>query len=64
MTCPSRGRNKRGEFVYISVVAARSINISIVTPIIKYGMIYHKTYERAVNGGDFIILLKEINKFC
>ena len=30
----------------------------------KYGMIYHKIHERAVNGEDFKISLKEINTCC
>ncbi|KAF7685235.1 hypothetical protein CDIK_4017 [Cucumispora dikerogammari] len=30
----------------------------------KYGMIYHKIQERAVNGEDFKIALKKINEAC
>ncbi|KAF7685203.1 hypothetical protein CDIK_4047 [Cucumispora dikerogammari] len=28
----------------------------------KYGMLYHKIHERAVNGNDFILTLKKINE--
>lgn len=64
VTRPSRGRSMRGESAYLSVTAARSRNISVVAAMNKYGMIYHKIHERAVNGEDFKVSLKEINESC
>ncbi|TBT99772.1 DDE-like endonuclease, partial [Hamiltosporidium magnivora] len=59
-----RGRNMRGESAYLSVTAARSRNISVVAAMNKYGMIYYKIHERAVNGEDFKLFIKEINESC
>ncbi|TBU11052.1 DDE-like endonuclease, partial [Hamiltosporidium tvaerminnensis] len=64
VTRPSRGRNMRGESAYLSVTAARSRNISVVAAMNKYGMIYYKIHERAVNGEDFKLFIKEINESC
>ncbi|TBU11953.1 DDE-like endonuclease [Hamiltosporidium tvaerminnensis] len=64
VTRPSRGRNMRGESAYLSVTAARSKNISVVAAMNKYGMIYHKIHEKAVNGEDFKLFIKEINESC
>ncbi|TBU20508.1 DDE-like endonuclease, partial [Hamiltosporidium tvaerminnensis] len=64
VTRPSRGRNMRGASAYLSVTAARSRNISVVAAMNKYGMIYHKIHERAVNGEDFKLSIKEINESC
>ncbi|TBU21016.1 DDE-like endonuclease [Hamiltosporidium tvaerminnensis] len=64
VTRPSRGRNMRGESAYLSVTAARSRNISVVAAMNKYGMIYHKIHERAVNGEDFKLFIKEIYESC
>ncbi|KAF7684815.1 hypothetical protein CDIK_4436, partial [Cucumispora dikerogammari] len=64
VTRPSRKRSAQGESAYLSVPAARSRNISVVAAMNKYGMIYHKIQERAVNGEDFKIALKEINEAC
>ncbi|TBT97371.1 DDE-like endonuclease, partial [Hamiltosporidium magnivora] len=61
---PGRGHNMRGESAYLSVTAARSRNISVVAAINKYGMIYYKIHERAVNGEDLKLSIKEINKSC
>ncbi|TBT96776.1 DDE-like endonuclease [Hamiltosporidium tvaerminnensis] len=54
----------RGASAYLSVTAARSRNISVVAAMNKYGMIYHKIHERAVNGEDFRLFIKEINESC
>ncbi|TBU11490.1 DDE-like endonuclease [Hamiltosporidium tvaerminnensis] len=54
----------RGESAYLSVTAARSRNISVVAAMNKYGMIYYKIHERAVNGEDFKLFIKEINESC
>ncbi|TBU20507.1 DDE-like endonuclease [Hamiltosporidium tvaerminnensis] len=62
VTRPSRGRNMRGASAYLSVTAARSRNISVVAAMNKYGMIYYKIHERAVNGEDFKLFFKEINE--
>ncbi|TBU10108.1 DDE-like endonuclease, partial [Hamiltosporidium tvaerminnensis] len=48
LTRPSRGRR----------------NISAVAAVNKYVRIYHKIHERAVNGEDFKLSIKEINESC
>ncbi|KAF7685661.1 hypothetical protein CDIK_3590, partial [Cucumispora dikerogammari] len=62
VTRPSRGRSRVGESAFLNVPADRSQNILVVAAMTKYGMLYHKIYERAVNGNDFILALKEINE--
>ncbi|KAF7677995.1 hypothetical protein CDIK_4501, partial [Cucumispora dikerogammari] len=64
VTRPSRGRSTRGESAYISVLAARSRNISVIAAMNKYGMIYHLIQERTVNEEDFKNSLKEIKESC
>ncbi|TBU10378.1 reverse transcriptase [Hamiltosporidium tvaerminnensis] len=64
VTRPSRGRNMRGESAYLSVTAARNRNILVVAAMNKYGLIYHKIHERAVNCEDFKLSIKEINESC
>ncbi|KAG0441934.1 hypothetical protein DMUE_0679 [Dictyocoela muelleri] len=53
---PKRGRSKIRTSTYVSVRAAKSRNISVVAAMNKYGMIYHKIHDRALNGENF--------KFC
>ncbi|TBU20097.1 hypothetical protein CWI38_0133p0020 [Hamiltosporidium tvaerminnensis] len=50
------------ESAYLSVTEARSRNISVVAVMNKYGMIYHKIHERAVNDEDLELSIKEINE--
>ncbi|TBU07224.1 hypothetical protein CWI36_0306p0010 [Hamiltosporidium magnivora] len=64
VTRPSRCRHMRGESAYLSVTEARSRNISVVAVMNKYGMIYHKIHERAVNDEDLKLSIKEINESC
>ncbi len=64
MTRPSRGRSRSGESAYLTVPAARSRNISVIAAMNKYGMVYHKIQERAVNGEDFNSSLKDTNNSC
>ncbi|TBU11583.1 DDE-like endonuclease [Hamiltosporidium tvaerminnensis] len=64
VTRPSRGRNMRSGSAYLSVTALRGRNISVVAAMNKYGRIYHKIHERAVNGEDFKLFIKEINESC
>ncbi|TBU11544.1 hypothetical protein CWI38_1149p0020 [Hamiltosporidium tvaerminnensis] len=52
------------ESAYLSVTEARSRNISVVAVMNKYGMIYHKIHERAVNDEDLKLSIKEINESC
>ncbi|KAG0432496.1 hypothetical protein DMUE_5493, partial [Dictyocoela muelleri] len=61
---PSKGRSKSGDSAYVSVPASRSRNISIIAAMNKYGMIFHKIHERAVNGEDFKASLREIKEAC
>ncbi|TBU00953.1 putative DDE endonuclease, partial [Hamiltosporidium magnivora] len=49
---------------YLSVTAARSRNISVVATMNRYGMIYHKIREKAANGKDIKLSIKEINQSC
>lgn len=63
-TRPKRGRSRRGHSAYLSVPAARSRNISVVAAMNKYGMIFHKIHEKAVNGEDFKEALKEMHDAC
>ncbi|KAF7684824.1 hypothetical protein CDIK_4427, partial [Cucumispora dikerogammari] len=49
VTRPCEGRSAQRKSAYLSVSAARSRNISVVTDMNKYGMVYHKIQERAVN---------------
>ncbi|TBU10591.1 DDE-like endonuclease, partial [Hamiltosporidium tvaerminnensis] len=58
---PIRGRNIRSESAYLSVTAARSRNISEVSAMNKYGMIYHKIHERVINDEDFKLFFKDIH---
>ncbi|TBU10703.1 hypothetical protein CWI38_1598p0010 [Hamiltosporidium tvaerminnensis] len=54
----------RSESAYLSVTAARTRNISVVAAMNKYGMIYHKIHERAINDEDLKLYIKEINESC
>ncbi|TBU00184.1 putative DDE endonuclease [Hamiltosporidium tvaerminnensis] len=54
----------RGKSAYLSVTAARSRNISVVATMNRYGMIYHKIREKAANGKDIKLSIKEINQSC
>jgi len=64
VTRPRRGRSRGGQSAYVTVPAARSRNISVVAAMNKYGMIFHKINERAVNGEDFKEALKELKVAC
>ena len=57
---PKRGRSRQGTSAYVTVSAAKSRNISIVAAMKKYGMIFHKVYEKAVTGEDFKQCLIEL----
>ena len=48
----------------MSVSAARSRNISVVAAMNKYGMVFHKIHEKAVNEENFKDALKEIHRAC
>ena len=48
----------------MSVSAARSRNISVVAAMNKYGMVFHKIHEKAVNEKNFKDALKEIHHAC
>ncbi|KAK1350757.1 hypothetical protein LUQ84_000036 [Hamiltosporidium tvaerminnensis] len=54
----------RSESAYLSATAARSRNISEVSAMNKYGMIYHKIHERAINDEDFKLFFKDIHLSC
>ena len=64
VTCPKRGHSKTGCFSYVNVSAARSQNISVLAAMNKYGMIYHKMFNQALNGKDFKSALTEIKDKC
>ncbi|XP_029657634.1 uncharacterized protein LOC115231855 [Octopus sinensis] len=64
VTRPSRGRSKAGHSAYLSVSASRSRNISVVAAMNKYGMLFHKIHDKAVNGEDFKTVLLEIKALC
>ena len=64
VTRPKRGRAARGVSPFLSVSAARSRNISVVAAMNKYGMIYFKVHDKAVNGEDFKECLIELKAAC
>lgn len=64
VTRPKRGRAARGNSAYLHVSAARSRNISVVAAMNKYGMIFHKIHNKAVNGEDFKECLMELKAEC
>ena len=43
---PKRGRSRQGTSPYVTVNAARSRNISVVTAMNKYRMIYYKIHDK------------------
>ena len=61
---PKKGRSIVGSSPYVSVSAARSRNISVVAAMNKYGLIYHKIHNTAVNGEDFKTCLIELKNQC
>ena len=64
VTRPKRGRAARGASPFLSVSAARSRNISVVAAMNKYGMVYHKIHDKAVNGENFRDCLVELKDAC
>ena len=57
---PRRGRSRQDTSAYVTVSAAKSRNISVVAAMNKYGMIFHKVYDKAVTGEDFKQCLIEL----
>ena len=64
VTRSKRGRSKPGSSPYVSASAARSQNISVLAAMNKYGMIYHKVFNQALNSKDFKSALTEIKDKC
>ena len=60
---PKKGHLIAGSYPYVSVSAARS-HISVVAAMNKYGMIYHKIHNNAVNGKMFKTFLIEFKNAC
>ncbi|TBT96612.1 hypothetical protein CWI36_3514p0010 [Hamiltosporidium magnivora] len=58
--------NDDKNFVFLDEVGFVVVTriISIIAAMNKYGMIYHKIYERAVNDEDLKLSIKEINESC
>ena len=50
---PSRGRAFRGQSAFLNVSAARTRNISVIAAMNRYGMIFNKIFDKALNGDDF-----------
>ncbi|TBU13171.1 hypothetical protein CWI38_0512p0060, partial [Hamiltosporidium tvaerminnensis] len=57
-----KGRNNRDESGYLSLTASRCRNITVVVAMNKYGMIYHKIHDNAVNNEDFKLSIKRFVK--
>ena len=57
---PRRGKLKQGTSAYVTVFTAKSRNISVIAARNKYGMIFHKIYDKAVTGEDFKHCLIEL----
>ena len=57
---PKRGRSRQDNSAYVTVSAAKSRNVSVVAAMNKYGMIFHKVYDKAVTGEDFKQCLLEL----
>ena len=60
MSRPRRGRSRQGISAYVTVSAAKSQNILVVAAINKYGMIFHKVYDKAITKEDFKQCLIEL----
>ncbi|KII70224.1 hypothetical protein RF11_08286 [Thelohanellus kitauei] len=58
---PSR-KNTRNK--YVKVPAPVCKNVFLVVAMNKYGILYHKIHEQAVNGDDFKELLRNLNSIC
>jgi len=63
-TRPSKRRALIGVSPYVNVTNARSRNISIVASMNKYGMIYYKIHDSAINGETFKLFLSELHAKC
>ena len=60
VSCPRREKLRHGTSAYVTVSAAKSQNISVVAAMNKYGMIFHKVYDKAITGEDFKQCLIEV----
>lgn len=59
-----KGRSKIGTSPCVTVSAAKSRNISVFAAMNKYGMLYHKIHNNAINGEDFKQCMISLTSEC